>query len=385
MKTEFIPLSVPHLRGNESVYVKDCIATEWVSSVGSYVNKFEQGIAERLGSKHAVACVNGTAALHVALLVNNVSSEDEVIVPSTTFIASVNAVSYVGAKPIFIGCDDKLNIDLDKVEQFLSQECDRLANGEIVNKSSGRRVKAIIPVHVFGHPVDMKRLMACAEKYGLVVIEDSAEAIGSLVETDNGLASAGTIGHAGCLSFNGNKLITCGGGGMILFSDENLAKKARHLTTQAKSNELFFEHDEVGFNYRLTNLQAAVGVAQLEQLDKFIEIKKSNFTKYQEGLSGLDNIGLILEPDFGKSNYWYYTMEVKESRDKLMIRLLEKEIGVRPLWAPVHKQLPYVNYQRYFVESSEYYSEHVINLPCSIGLTDMQIARVCDEVRGFYE
>lgn len=386
----FIPLSAPHLKGNELKYLTDCIETGWVSSAGPYVTRFEAMIADILGVPHAVSCVNGTSALHLSLLLAGTGPEDEVIVPTITFIAPVNTIRYVGAHPVFMDCDNFLNLDPQKFEDFLKRECERTPNG-LKNKTSGRHISAVIPVHVFGHPADMDAIVSLAEHYELTVIEDATESIGSrFTEGKSAPKHAGTIGLLGCLSFNGNKLITTGGGGMIVTRNRTLAERARHLSTQAKSDPLYSRHDAVGYNYRMTNLQAAVGVAQLEQLDRFLEIKRRSFEKYREALTPLgDEVRLITEPAYARSNFWHYALVTRRRpgrpiRDSLMEEFRKNHIESRPLWHPVHLQNPYLSFQSYRIEKATVFAEEVLNLPCSISLTDAQIEKVSGIVRSYY-
>ena len=280
MSEKFIPLSVPNLKGRELEYVTTAVKTEWVSTGGPYVNDFEDKIAEYVHTKGAVSCQNGTSGIHTALLVAGVTKEDAVIVPTLTFIAAVNPVSYIGAYPIFMDCDDSLCMDPQKLEEYCEQEC-IFSDGKLLDKKSGRRIKAMIVVHVFGNMADMERILAVARKYHLLLIEDATEAIGTFY-TEGKLKGqyAGTIGDIGIYSFNGNKIITTGGGGMIVSDNQEYMEHAKHLTTQAKSDELYYIHDEIGYNYRMTNLQAALGLAQLEQLEEFIRIKEKNYVNY---------------------------------------------------------------------------------------------------------
>lgn len=392
MMSDFIPLSVPCLRGNELKYVSECIETEWISSVGSYVNRFEEDIARYNNIPYAIACVNGTAALHTSLMLCGVGYGDAVIVPTLTFIAPINTVRYVGAEPIFMDCDDTLNLDPQKLEEFLAKECDQTAKG-IRHRQSGQLIRAIIVVHVFGHPANLEPILQTAKKYGLRVIEDATESLGSYYKNiNNEKRLAGTLGDVGCYSFNGNKIITSGGGGMIVTRRKDFADKARHLTTQAKSDPLYFKHDAVGYNYRLTNIQAAVGVAQLETLDRFIQLKRRTFLKYAEELAGISDSLLIQEPSYSVSNYWHYALVVgtKPSssllvRDQLLAFLKGRCIESRPVWALCHKQEPYKNCLAYRIEKSEWYEKRVLNIPCSVNISDMQIARVVSAIKEFYE
>lgn len=365
-----IPLSEPYIKGNEWKYVKDCLDSGWVSSAGKYVDLFEQKIAEYVGSKYAVAIVNGTSALHISLLLAGVGEGDQVLVPTLTFIAPVNAVKYCGAEPVFMDCDDHLNLDVEKAGQFLKAE------------GRGKKVKAVIPVHIFGHPVDMEPLMRLAEKYGLKVIEDATESLGSKYQGKK----TGAIGDLGCLSFNGNKIITTGGAGMILTNDKETAAKAKYLTTQAKDDAMQYVHHEIGYNYRLTNVAAALGVAQMEQIERFIEIKRKNYARYREELSSIPGLKLIDEPAYAFSNYWFYSLVVDpkaygKSNLELMKEMAAEEIQARPIWQLNHKQKPYRDCRTYRIEKAEAYHQQVLNLPCSISLTEDDIDKVVGVIK----
>lgn len=379
--SDLIPLSVPCISGNEWKYVKDCLDTGWVSSVGSYVNRFESEIARYAGSPYAVATVNGTAALHMALLLLGVEACDEVIVPTLTFIAPVNAVRYVNANPVFMDCDDYLNIDAEKFLEFCDKECS--FNGEhLINNSTKAKIKAIIIVHVFGHPVEIQPIKDAAEKYNLKIIEDATESLGSFYKSGKfkGLKT-GTIGDIGCYSFNGNKIITTGGGGMIVTHSEKLAEKARYYTTQAKDDPETFVHDKIGYNYRLTNVQAAIGCAQLEKLDQYIKIKRENFNKYLECLKGIDGLSFVMEPDYGFSNYWHYTLAVGSDVLKLRQRLRAEQIETRPVWELNHRQKPYKGFQNYKIEKAVIYHKMCLNLPCSVNLSHSDIIKVAEAIK----
>ncbi|UCB46321.1 MAG: LegC family aminotransferase [Spirochaetota bacterium] len=383
---KIIPLSVPSFQGNEKKYVDETIVTEWVSTAGSFVEAFEKKISEYNGSQNAVACANGTSALHITLLESGVSQNDEVIVPAVTFIAPINTVRYAGAQPVFMDCDDHLNIDVKKVEQFIEDECDFDGNS-LKNRSSKRAIKAILPVHVFGHPVDMEYLMDLAQRYKLTVIEDATESLGSTYTMGKYKGKrTGSIGDYGCYSFNGNKIITTGGGGMIVTDNAKAASHMHYLTNQAKDDDVYFIHHEVGFNYRMTNLQAALGLAQLELLDKYIEIKRRNFQRYRSALDGHKGLFFIEEPEYSRSNYWFYTLVVERdqyslSRDELLQKLSEKGIQTRPLWYLNHLQKPYKDCQSYKIEKAHWFYERVLSIPCSVGLREEEIDRVVSEIK----
>ena len=321
-----IPLSVPNLKGNELIYATEAIEAEWVSTAGPFISDFEHQIAEYVKAPVAVACQSGTAGLHLALMALGVSAGDEVIVPTLTFIAAVNPVRYIGADPIFMDCDDSLTMDADKLEDFCKKECE-LHEQSLFHKRTGRRISAVIVVHVFGNLADMDRIMSIAKVYHLKILEDATEALGSCyLDGKYRDKYAGTLGTMGVYSFNGNKIITTGGGGMIVSQDPKLAERCRFLSTQAKADSLYFIHEEVGFNYRMTNLQAALGLAQLEQLESFIEIKQRNYKRYIS-----QGIELLSFKENIRSNTWFYSYLAKD-RDGLIRFLKEHQVQSRPIW-----------------------------------------------------
>ncbi len=381
--SEFIPLSVPSLRGNEWKYVKECLDGEWVSSAGPFVDRFEKEFAQYVGARHAVACASGTAALHVSLLLAGVQPGDEVLVPTLTFIASVNVIRYCGAHPVFFDADDFYNLQSPQVETFL-RGCEQTAQG-LRNPKTGRRVAALLPVHVFGNAVDLVALERLCAQLGLPIVEDAAESLGSRYQGRHGNRHTGTVGRLGAFSFNGNKIITTGGGGMIVTDDEALAKKARYLTTQAKDDEVRFVHDEVGFNYRMTNVQAAMGVAQLEQLERHKARKKEIFQQYGSALAEVRGLRLASVPDFADNNHWMFGLQVGpeygEDREILMARLQRVGIQTRPVWVPNHRQKPFLDCERMEMSGAEGLWQCTLNIPCSSGLTNAQVDRVIRELR----
>ncbi|MCM3124165.1 MULTISPECIES: LegC family aminotransferase [unclassified Mesobacillus] len=386
MNKKFIPLSVPNLKGNELKYVKHAVETEWVSTGGPYVDEFEQRISAYVNAKGAVSCQNGTAGLHVALHVCGVKSEDEVIVPTLTFIAAVNPVKYIGANPIFMDCDDSLCMDVNKLMSFCEEECSFIG-GRLINNKTKKHIKAIIIVHVFGNMANMEKIMKVASKFNLKVIEDATEAIGSYyTEGQYKNKYAGTIGTVGVYSFNGNKIMTTGGGGMIVSNDEKLLKRAKHLTTQAKSDELYYTHDEIGFNYRMTNLQAALGLAQLEQLETFIQTKKENYKLYLEKIRDIEGLEILGFEKNLRSNYWFYALFIGENyplnRDDIIKYLSSKSIQVRPIWGLIHEQKPYLDDQSYKIEKAKYYLNHIVNVPCSSNLNKDDVEYVIDSLKN---
>ncbi|MEG2054135.1 MAG: LegC family aminotransferase, partial [Oscillospiraceae bacterium] len=356
---------------------------EWVSTGGSLVSGFEEEIARYVNMPRAVACNSGTSGLHLALLVAGVKKDEEVIVPTLTFIAAVNPVRYCGAEPVFIGCDDSLCMSPVYLENFCSTECE-MKLGKLFNKKTHREIKAVIIVHVFGNLADMESIMETAKKYNLKVIEDATEALGSYFETGKYKGKmAGTIGDVGVYSFNGNKIITTGAGGMLVSNHEDWAEHAKYLSTQAKDDLVQFIHGEVGYNYRLTNLQAALGLAQLEQLENFIEHKHEIYNFYKENLDGKAGIKVLGFRKDTRSNCWFYSLYLGKyalSRNELINYLTQHKIQSRPVWALIHEQKPYVNSQKYKTEKAEDYRAHIVNIPCSTNLTLDDAKRVIDTI-----
>ncbi len=374
----FIPLSEPHIQDSAWEYVKECLDTNWVSSVGRFVDRFEQDVAAYTGRRYAVATVNGTAALHVALLVAGVQPDDEVLVSTLTFIAPVNAIRYCGAWPVFIDAEaDTWQMDVQKAARFLEDSC-QWTNGELRNKASGRRVKAILPVHILGHPVDMDPLLA--QQYHLRVIEDATEALGACYRDK----PAGSLGDIACFSFNGNKIITTGGGGMIVTNNEAWARKARYLTTQAKDDPLEYIHNEIGYNYRLTNIQAALGCSQMEQLDAYVTAKRRIAQTYANAFKTLPGVMPMPEASWAHSTFWMYTVLVDEAEygmdsRQLMRRLQDAGIQSRPLWQPAHLSPAHAGHS-YRCPVAEDLYHRALSLPCSVGLMEAEQSRVIAEV-----
>ncbi len=375
-----IPLSEPHFSGNEWRYVKECLDSGWVSSVGRYVSEFEEKIARYVGVGHAVATVNGTSALHVALRTLEVGQGDEVLVPTLTFVATANVVSYCGATPLFMDCvPTTLCLDIEKVSDFLINETEQKRDGRY-NKKTKRRIKAIIPVHLFGHAVDIAPLVSLCEEYRISLVEDACESLGT---TYHG-KQTGSFGDVGCFSFNGNKIITTGGGGMVVTGDEKLANRIRHLVTQAKRGGLDYFHDEIGYNFRLSNMQSALGVAQLENLGRFIEIKRKNALLYRDLLKEID-IEMIWEPPNTQSNFWFYTMHVpQDHKNPLLQWLISKDIQVRSVWNPLHLLPIYSTCGSYFIEHANHAFSQCINLPCSVTLTEADIEFIVSRIKDYF-
>jgi len=375
---KFIPLSIPYLDGNEWKYVKDCLDTGWISSVGSYVNKFEEMVAEYVGAKFGVAAVNGTAAIHISLILMGVEHNDYVIIPNITFVATANAVKYTGADPILIDADpDTWQMDLELLEDFLENKT--VANNGIGRrlKSDNRIIKVLLPVHVQGNIGDMDKLEKISEKYDLPIVEDAAEAMGSTYKGK----SAGTFGKLGCLSFNGNKIISTGGGGVIVTNDETLAQKAKHITTTAKSDPLYYHHDQVGYNYRLVNVLAAIGVAQMEQLDGFVDRKIEIGNRYKLGLSGVADISYQEINKDVKHNNWLFTIKTKHQK-KLLEYLNANKILTRPFWMPMN-MLPMYKDCLYITENNNCDLIHktCLAIPCSTSISNEEIDIVIREIK----
>jgi perosamine synthetase len=376
---DVIPLIVPEIRGNEWKYIKECLDTNWVSSVGSYVDRFEKMVAERAGTKYAIATVNGTAALHIALMLAGVEADDEVLVSSLTFIAPANAIRYLGAWPVFIDAEPRYwQIDPEGVIGFLEKGC-RWDGHILRNLQTGRRVKAILPVHILGHPADLDPILSVAAKYALPVIEDATEGLGARYRGK----SVGGVGDVGCFSFNGNKIITTGGGGMLVTNNAEWAARAKYLTTQAKDDPTEYIHNAVGYNYRLTNPLAAMGCAQMEQLDTFVEAKQQIAKRYQESLAALPGIHLPEEADWASSTFWMYTILIDDKKSHINSRELLRELAVRkiqarPLWQPIHCSLAHNPSGSPSCPNSEALNRQALSLPCSVGLTPSDQGSVID-------
>ncbi len=376
-----IRLSVPELRGREWAYLKECLDSTWVSSVGPFVDRFERDVATYVGARHGIATVNGTAALHVALLVAGVRRDDEVLVPALTFIAPANAVRYVGAWPVFVDAEpDYFQMDPAGVEQFLVEGCEQ-RGGAVVNRASGRRVAAVVVVHLLGHPVNMGPILDVTRRYGLPVIEDATESIGARYQGE----MVGHLGDIACFSFNGNKTITTGGGGMILTDRDEWAGRAKYLTTQAKDDPVEYVHGAIGFNYRLTNIQAALGCAQLEMLPDFLEEKRRIAQRYGEALRDT-GLRTMSQAPWAHSTFWLYTIRFSGGRQAsrgAMRFLADRSIQARPLWQPLHLSPAHAESQPRSCPIAEALSAESLSLPSSVGLTMEQQERVVDEVRAW--
>lgn len=366
-----ISLNEPEFKGNEWTYVKECLDTGWVSSVGKFVDRFEQELASYTGAKYAIAVVNGTAALHICLKLAGVKPGDEVLVPTLTFIATVNAIDYCGAIPHFVDSDETtLGLDPTKLGNYLEEIAEVRAEG-CFNKKTGRCIRVVLPMHTFGHPVDLDPLMEVCRRFRIELVEDAAESLGSSYKGKH----TGNFGKVSALSFNGNKIITTGGGGAILTNDAALAKLAKHLTTTARvPHKWSFVHDQVGFNYRLPNINAALGCAQLEQLPGFLIAKRRLFGRYQQAFAKVPHTHIVMEPNGCSSNYWLQTMLLDESvaeyRDAILEASNDEGLMTRPAWALIHQSEPYRSCPRMDLSVAESLERRLINLPSSPFLVD---------------
>ena len=364
-----VGLHEPTFAGNEWKYVKECLDSTFVSSVGKFVDRFESDLATYTGAKHAVAVVNGTAALHIALLLAGVKTDDEVLLPALTFIATANAVSYCGAVPHFVDSENTtLGIATAKLRDYLQAHTEQ-HSGQCVNVATGRVIRAMIPMHAFGHPVDIDGLLSVAHDFNVILVEDAAESLGSSYRSQH----MGTFGLMGTLSFNGNKTITTGGGGAILTNDTELARRAKHITTTAKVPHTWeFIHDEIGYNYRLPNPNAALGCAQLEQLPAKLLAKRELFSRYQAAFSEVEGVKLVSEPAQCRSNYWLQTIMLNADqmhhRDSVLKTANEAGLMTRPVWRLLHQLIPFVNCTCMDLSTAEQLSQRLINIPSSPSL-----------------
>lgn len=381
---KFIPLSIPNFEGNERKYVDDAIDQGWVSTGGAYINKLEKNMAEFLHTHSVAACQSGTSALHLSLVEASVKPGDVVIVPPLTFIAAVNPVKYQFATPVFIDCDDSFCMDPVKLSSFCEDECE--FDGEVL-KYNGQVVKALVVVHVFGNMADMESIMTTAKKYNIKVIEDATEALGTKYTSGKYEGKyAGTIGDFGCYSFNGNKIITTGGGGAITANTSEMVDHIRYLSTQAKNDTHYYIHNEVGYNYRMTNVQAALGVAQMEELPEFIRRKQENYELYKQLFDGYELGKIIGFREGTSSNKWFYSLEINKDKVKATMReiitsLQEKGIETRAIWGLINEQIPYQEEEAYKLEKAPYYAARILNLPSSTQITKEEIKYVVEQVK----
>ncbi len=380
----FIPLSIPNFEGNEKKYVDDAIEQGWVSTGGAYISRFEKDLASFLNVSNIAACQSGTAALHLAMAEAGIKPGDVVLVPPLTFIAAVNPVKYQFATPVFIDCDNSFCMDPIKLRSFCEKEC--VWDGETLRYKDAA-VKALVVVHVFGNMADMESIMETAERFNLEVIEDATEALGSKYTSGKYAGKyAGTIGSFGAFSFNGNKIITTGGGGAVTAKDPKTVDHIRFLSTQAKTDPHYYIHDEIGYNYRMTNLQAALGVAQMEELPEFIRRKQRNYELYKKLFESFKLGTLMSFRDGTESNKWFYSIYIDRSRISASMRqiitaLYEKGIETRAIWGLINEQKPYEGETTYKLEKAPYYANCILNIPSSTQITEEEIRYVADEVK----
>ena len=383
-----INLSVPNLSMDILDNLKECLESGWVSTGGRFIPEFETKVKNYMKTKFAAGVQSGTAGLHMSLQVLGVQRDEEVFVPTLTFIAAVNPTTYLGASPIFIDCDDSLCMDPLKLEKFCSEECD-FREGVLVNKKTNKKIRALVIVHVFGNMADMEKIMDIAKKYNLRVLEDATEALGTYYTEGRYKGKyAGTIGDIGVLSFNANKIITTGGGGMVVGDNEELVEKVRFLSSQAKKDTLYFIHDEIGYNYRMLNLQAALGTSQIDQLESFIETKIKNYEIYKEELEKIEGLEILPFVEGIRANHWFYSLKIDKEkygigRDELLQKLVDTGIQTRPIWGLIHQQKPYSACQNYKIEKALYYYDRILNLPCSSNLTEKEVYQVIQKIKEF--
>ncbi len=364
----------PMFGGNEWRYLKECLDSNYVSSVGPFVGRFEADLAAYTGAGYAVAVVNGTAALHIALKLAGVKPDDEVLIPALTFVATANAVTYCGAVPHFVDSEERgLGVDVASLRAYLGSRTEQRA-GQCINRDTKKVIRALVPMHTFGHPADMDGLLAVARDFGLALVEDAAESLGSYYCGRH----TGTFGMMGTLSFNGNKTITTGGGGAILTNDEELARHARHLTTTAKMPHAWeYRHNEIGYNYRLPNLNAALGCAQMEQLTGMLAAKRELFQRYSAALASVAGVKLLAEPGQCRSNYWLQTLLLDaaqaDQRDALLAATNEEGLMTRPAWILMHELLPFANCPRMDLKSARSLAQRLINIPSSSRLVQVAL------------
>ncbi len=380
----FIPLSIPNFEGNEKKYVNEALDAGWVSTGGAYITKLEQSMAKFLQVENVAACQSGTSALHLSMVEAGIKPGDVVLVPPVTFIAAVNPVKYQFATPVFIDCDDSFCMDPIKLKEFCGTQC---TFSEGVLRYEGKTIKALVVVHVFGNMADMDAIMDIAAKYNIIVIEDATEALGTCY-TEGKYAGkyAGTIGDFGCFSFNGNKIITTGGGGAVTAQDPKVVDHIRFLSTQAKTDPHYYIHDEIGYNYRMTNLQAALGVAQMEELPEFIRRKQRNYELYKELFKDFDLAELMPFREGTSSNKWFYSLNIDRSKITATMReiittLHDKGVETRAIWGLINEQKPYEGEVTYKLEKAPYYAARILNIPSSTQITEEEIRYVAATVK----
>lgn len=377
-------LHSPFINKKNAKIVSKAILSGWLSYSGKYVQLFENKIQKITSAKYSLATINGTSAIHLALLASGLKKNEEVLIPSISFIATINPVIYCNAIPVFMDCDKNFNLDIKKIIDFLNNET-YFKNKSTFNKRTKRKISTIIVVHTFGNPCDIKNLINIAKKKNITLIEDAAESLGSYFKYKKKITHTGTLGMVGCISFNVNKIITTGSGGMLITNSRKIYLKAKHLSTQAKKDPIFFKHDDVGFNYAMPNMNAALGLSQLEKLKECLNKKKKIFSLYK---SSFDQIPMIkvLQSNFGLSNHWLIIIKINYKKDllpKIIKYLRNKKIEVRPVWQLLYKQDKYRKYQKYIVKNSEKVVKNSLCLPSGVNLNQSEIKKVCKEVKIF--
>jgi len=387
MKKNKIQLNIPNLIGNEWKYLKKCIDTNWISTAGKFVDTFEKKISKITKAKYAIACINGTAALQISLKIAGVKSNDEVIVPSITFVAPINAVVYNNAKPIFMDVDKYFNIDPEKTYEFIKNNT-YYKNGFSYNKKTKNRISAIIPVHVWGNAANLKKLSSICKKKNIKIIEDASESLGTFYKLGKFKQKhTGTIGDFGCISFNGNKIVTSGGGGVILTNSRIFAKKARYLITQAKDDPIKFVHNEIGYNYKLTNIQAGIGLAQLENISFFLKRKKAIFNYYKKNIKKSNFFKIAETPSYSQNNYWMSILEIvnikKFSVKEILFKMKKNNIECRPVWYLNNNQKPYKNCETYKIVNANKKIKNSICLPSGTSLSNKELKKIVQVINTF--
>ncbi len=363
--TQQVPLHVPRFTGNEKKYLAECVDTTFVSSVGTFVDKFEEGIAKYTGAAKAVVCVNGTNALHLAMLLVGVKPKDEVLTQALTFVATCNAIRYIDASPVFIDVDKvTMGLSPKALKEWLSKNAE-IKNFQCFNKRTKHRIKACVPMHTFGHPAKIDEIAAICKEYYIELVEDAAESLGSLYKERH----TGLFGRIGVISFNGNKTITTGGGGMLLFKDEELATHAKHLTTQAKAPHRWeFIHDHIGYNYRMPNINAALGCAQLEHLEEFVLNKRETASKYNDFFTTIRDIDFFIEPENCRSNYWLNVilLKDKDAQQRFLQYTNDNGIMTRPAWRLMNKLSIFKEFETDGLKNTQWLEERIVNIPSSV-------------------
>ena len=381
MNSEQILLSEPNILGNELKYLKECLRSNWISSSGKYIEEFEKKISDYTGAKYAVSCINGTSALHLSLKILGIKSGDEVIVPTLTFIAPINTLIYNNCYPIFIDADNFFNIDINKCIDFINKET-FYKSDYTYNKKTKKKISAIICVHVWGNAINLDELVTICRKRNIKTIEDASESLGTWYKTGKfANKHSGTIGNIGCLSFNGNKIITCGGGGMILTNNQILANKAKYYSSQAKDDPIYSIHNDIGYNYRMSNIHAAIGLAQLENINIFLKAKLKIFNKYKKELNNINGISIYDTPDYAVNNHWLNVLKIDKkkyfkSRNQLIELFYKNNIQTKPVWYLNHKQKMFKKYQNYYIENSIKLLNNSLCLPSSSNLKSKQLKKI---------